>query len=63
MKKGLTFGIVSWFLSLLIAPFIAPLIFHGADMQALGSKWSVMSLFVIAVPAFIIGYRKSGKTP
>ena len=61
MKKGLIYGVVAWFLSLLIMPFIAPLIFHGGNMEALGSAWVPVSFFLIAVPAFITGYLKSSK--
>ena len=58
MKKGLVFGLVAWVLSILIMPFLAPLVFHGGDMQAIGRSWVPLSFFIIAVPAFFTGYRK-----
>jgi hypothetical protein len=58
MKTGLKYGLVAWLLSLLIMPFVAPLLFRGGNMQAIGSTWLPLSFFCIGLPAFLIGYFK-----
>lgn len=59
MKKGLTIGIIAWIISLVVMPFIAPILFHGANMEAIGRIWFGLSFLVIGVPAFLFGFMRS----
>jgi len=61
MKKGLLYGAVAWVLSLVLMPFLAPLIFHGGNMESLGRAWVPVSFVIIGIPAFLVGYVKERK--
>jgi hypothetical protein len=61
MKKGLVYGGVAWLISLFLMAFLVPLLFRGGDMEALGQVWLPISFFVVAIPAFVVGYLKERK--
>jgi hypothetical protein len=55
MKTGFIYAAVAWVVSLVLMPFLAPLVFPGADMQAIGRLWLPLSVPLVALPAFAIG--------
>jgi hypothetical protein len=61
MKTGVVYAVVAWVLSLVLMSFLAPLVFPGRDMAAIGKLWFSLSIVVVALPAFVIGALRSRK--
>jgi hypothetical protein len=58
MRTGLLYGSCAWVASLIVMPILAPLLFHGANMRAIGQLWVPLSLVVVGLPAFFIGFQQ-----
>lgn len=56
MKTGFKYAAIAWVVGLLLMPLIAPLLAPGGDMRALGQLWAPLSLFLVGVPAFAVGF-------
>ena len=67
MKTGCLVAVIAMVLTMVVAPFLAPMFLHGAsgtEMQNAGARFVPFALAFIALPGFVIGYlvekRKRG---
>ena len=59
MKQGMIWGVVFAVIAVLTFPFIAPLIFRGADMRELGATALPALLVIGSAAGFLFGFVRS----
>ena len=61
MLKAILFALLFIVLGMIVFAFIAPILFHGANMEQVGFTASPFITIISGVVGFIVGWRKRKK--
>jgi hypothetical protein len=62
MIKAILFAVLFIVLGMVIFAFIAPILFHGANMQQVGAAAFPFIFIVCGIAGFVVGWRKRKKS-